>query len=397
MKRTMLVFIMLVVLFSIPIESVQSGPIPAGIRPDEPAPAQSTSGPLPPSNGAAPSFAPGITTAATVIDAVPTYYWRHGCGPTSAGMVIGYYDMHGYPWLIPGDSSSQTEAVNEAIASQNNPSAISNHYEDYSKPLDDYPDLYTDRSATPLGDEHVANSIADFMYTSFSSQNNRYGWSWSNHIGPALVDYVHMKQPAASAIYTSRGWSTSLWSQYQTEINANRPVVFLVDSNGDGSTDHFITGIGYDEDGGVKSYATWDTWFDEVRWEEFTQMQSGKSWGIHSMTALTITYTNPAPVLSQMQPFFTPSGEAAVEIQLTGTGFIETSVVRWNEVDLVTEYVSPTRLNAFIPPAQHAIPGSATITVFTPTPGGGLSAGLTFTIYDASIFTQALFLPLLIR
>jgi hypothetical protein len=397
MKRTTLIFTMLVLIFSIQIGSVQSGPIPTGIRPDEPVPAQSTSGPLPPSSVAAPSFAPDLTTAAVVIDGVPTYYWRHGCGPTAAGMVIGYYDMHGYPWLIPGDSTSQTAAVDEAIASQNNPSAISNHYEDYSLPLDNYPALYADRSAAPVGDEHIANSIADFMYTSFSSQNNRYGWSWSNHIGPALVNYVHLKQPAASVSYTSRGWSTSLWSQYQTEINANRPVVLLVDSSGDGSTDHFITGIGYDEIDGVKKYAAWDTWYGTIRWQEFTPMQSGKSWGIHSMTALTITYTNPAPVFSQMQPFFTQSGNDVVEVKLTGTGFIDTSVVRWNGVDLVTEYISPTRLNAIIPPTNLALPGTAMLTIFTPTPGGGLSSGQTFTIYDASTFIYSVYLPLLIR
>ena len=97
------------------------------------------------------------------------------------------------------------------------------------------------------------------------------------------------------------------------EINANRPVVFLVDSSGDGSTDHFITGIGYDEINGVKYYASWDTWYGTIRWQEFTPMQSGKSWGIHSMTALTITYSNPVPIFSQMQPFFTQSGNEAVK------------------------------------------------------------------------------------
>jgi hypothetical protein len=397
MKRATLIFIMLVLIFSVQIESVQSNLIPSGIRPDEPVPAQSTSGPLPPNTVAAPSLAPDMTTAAVVIDAVPTYAWRHGCGPTAAGMVIGYYDMHGYPWLIPGDSSTQTAAVNEAIASQNTPSAISNHYEDYSLPLDNYPALYVDRSAAPVGDEHIANSIADFMYTSFSSQSNRYGWSWSNHIGPALVNYVHLKQPAASVTYTSRGWSTSLWSQYQTEIDANRPVVFLVDSSGDGSTDHFITGIGYEEINGVKKYAAWDTWYDTIRWEEFIQMQSGKSWGIHSMTALTITYTNPAPIFTQMQPSFTQSGNEAIEVQLTGTGFIDTSVVRWNGVDLLTEYLSPTMLNAIIPPANLALPGTAMLTIFTPTPGGGLSSGQTFTIYDASTFTHSAYLPVMLR
>jgi hypothetical protein len=397
MKRIILILILLALLAGVKTESVQSDYIPLRTRPDEPDPAQSTTGPLPPHSVTAPSLAPGKTSAAVVIDTVPAYYWRHGCGPTAAGMVIGYYDRHDYPWLIPGDSSSQTEAVNEAIASQNSPNAISNHYEDYSKPLDNYPELFADRSVAPLGNEHVANSIADFMFTSFSSQNNRYGWSWSNHVGPALVNYVHLMQPAATANYTSRSWSTSLWSQYQTEINASRPVVFLVDSSGDGGTDHFITGIGYDEIAGIKYYATWDTWYTTIRWEEFIPMQSGKSWGIHSMTALAISYTNPTPDLIQVLPFFAKSGDEALEIQLTGTGFIETTAVRLDGVDLVTDYISPTRLNAIVPASELVSPGSAIIIVFTPLPGGGSSAGLTFSVYDASTFTHSVFLPSLVR
>ena len=136
MWRAIRFIILLTLLTSINLKPVQSGSIPSSTRPDEPAPAQSTSGPRPPLSVSAPALAPHLSMAAVIIDAVPPYSWRHGCGPTSAGMVIGYYDLHGYPWLIPGDSSSQTEEVNEAIASQNTPTAISNHYEDYSFPVD---------------------------------------------------------------------------------------------------------------------------------------------------------------------------------------------------------------------------------------------------------------------
>ena len=39
---------------------------------------------------------------------VPSYLWRHGCGPTAVGMVIGYYDILGYDDLIPGSAVTQT-------------------------------------------------------------------------------------------------------------------------------------------------------------------------------------------------------------------------------------------------------------------------------------------------
>ncbi len=360
----------------------------------DPPPAQSTTGPIPPKGVMPASASPYSPSAAVMISGVPAYLWHHGCGPTAAGMVIGYYDTHGYSWLIPGDASTQTTDVNEAIASENTPSGSSNHYDDYSSPIDNYPDLFPDLSAAPVGDEHVSNSIADFMYTSFSSQSNRYGWSWSNHVGPALVNYVHLKQPAAAASYTNLWWGDSLWSQYQAEINANRPVVFLVDSSGDGNTDHFITGIGYDEVGGVKKYATWDTWSGTVRWQDFVQMQSGKAWGIFQMTALTLSYSNPVPTITQVYPPFVLSGSSDTTIQVTGTGFIETSTVRWNGSDRATTYGSPTSMTAVITAADLLNPTTGSVTVFSPAAGGGTSNTISLLVLDRATFTDRLYLPL---
>ena len=34
-------------------------------------------------------------TSQQIISGVPYYLWRYGCGPTSVGMVAGYYALHG--------------------------------------------------------------------------------------------------------------------------------------------------------------------------------------------------------------------------------------------------------------------------------------------------------------
>ena len=47
---------------------------------------------------------------------------------------------------------------------------------------------------------------------------------------------------------------------------------------------------------------------------------------------------------------------------------------------LTTTYVSATQVKATVPAANIASAGTATVTVFNPTPGGGTSSGLTFTI-----------------
>ena len=45
----------------------------------------------------------GDSATGIVISGVPAYYWYRGCGPTSAGMIIGYWDGHGYSNLVVGD------------------------------------------------------------------------------------------------------------------------------------------------------------------------------------------------------------------------------------------------------------------------------------------------------
>lgn len=116
-----------------------------------------------------------------LISGVPSYLWGHGCGPTALGMVVGYYDVNGYSDLIIGNASTQTTNVNIAIAN-------TEHYNDYSLPIDNYPYLYQDKSE--LGGAHNSNCIADYMHTSWSLDGNRYGWSYSNKISVAFSSYI---------------------------------------------------------------------------------------------------------------------------------------------------------------------------------------------------------------
>jgi hypothetical protein len=222
----------------------------------------------------------------TVIGAVPSYLWRHGCGPTAAGMVIGYWDGQGFPALIPGGAASQTSAVNQSIASGN---GANTHYSDYSQPLDYRPDpISPDRSEPPAGDEHTSHCVADFMGTSWSSRNNYYGWSWFSDVDDALRDYAAYINAAHGTSYEvtswNESWSTFSWEKYIAEIDAGRPLVFLVDTNGNGSTDHFVTAIGYRDTSGYPEYACFDTWSHSVRWERFRAMSSSYSWGIYGAT-----------------------------------------------------------------------------------------------------------------
>ena len=263
---------------------------------------QSTTGPYPP-----PGIAPKIAEtnnaylASTTTIAVPGYLWRHGCGPTALGMVLGYYDMQGLDNLYPGDASTQTEAVNQGIASQRS-AANPGHYEDYSLPDDSgHSNPLPDRSEPPAGDEHAHDSIADFMKTSWSSENNFYGWSWSSHMGPAFVSYVDLRTPWVSASYSEHrmGLSGNLdWNLLTNEIDNNRPMIFLVDTDANGGTDHFVTVVGY-RDVPSQQYGCLDTWspVSTIRWCDFEEMAPGQDWGIWGGWSFLVEVDSTAPTV----------------------------------------------------------------------------------------------------
>jgi hypothetical protein len=223
--------------------------------------------------------APAAVTV--TIPGVPAYQWHHGCGPTAAGMVVGYWDGHGFDALVSGDAYTQTTAVDEMIASE----GPASNYTDYCEPIDYYPDLFPDLSEPPLGDEHADECVADYMNTSQSYYYNRYGWSWISDVGAAMEDYSRQALgPGDDYAFTENLymlWDGSLnWDKFRAEIDAARPMVLLVDTDGDGSTDHFVTSVGYGVTDDVRYYACLNTWDSDVHWFEFAPMAEGQAWGI---------------------------------------------------------------------------------------------------------------------
>jgi hypothetical protein len=89
---------------------------------------------------------------------------------------------------------------------------------------------------------------------------------------------------------------------------------------------------------------------------------------------------NPLPVLTSISPTSAVAGAPDFTLTVNGSSFISSSTVRWNGADRTTTFVSSTQLTAAISASDIAAAGSASVTVFNPTPGGGTSAAMTFTI-----------------
>ena len=89
---------------------------------------------------------------------------------------------------------------------------------------------------------------------------------------------------------------------------------------------------------------------------------------------------SPAPVVTSLAPAAIAAGSAEFTLTVRGSGFAASSIVRWNGTDRPTTFVSATELRASVAAADVALPGTATVTVFSPAPGGGTSSPLTLTI-----------------
>ncbi len=88
------------------------------------------------------------------------------------------------------------------------------------------------------------------------------------------------------------------------------------------------------------------------------------------------------PSLIVLSPSSELAGQRDFTLRVKGTGFIESSIVRWNGVDVSTQFTDDTHLQAVVPAANIASAGTPEITVWNPPPGGGESDPLTFCIAE---------------
>ncbi|HNS51550.1 MAG TPA: choice-of-anchor Q domain-containing protein [Anaerolineae bacterium] len=106
--------------------------------------------------------------------------------------------------------------------------------------------------------------------------------------------------------------------------------------------------------------------------------------GAPTGVSFALTNTYPQPVLDGISPASALVGSGDLTLQVTGSGFVQGSVVRWNGVDLVTSYSGDTQLSAPVPAGNLAAVQTAQVTLYTPGPGGGTSSVLAFFVTEAA-------------
>ncbi len=100
---------------------------------------------------------------------------------------------------------------------------------------------------------------------------------------------------------------------------------------------------------------------------------------------LTQSVLNPVPFTTSINPSTQSIGAPTFTLTVFGGNFISSSVVRFNGSDRTTTFVSATEVQTTILTSDVSTLGEYPITVFNPTPGGGLSNAQTLTVVGASI------------
>jgi hypothetical protein len=92
------------------------------------------------------------------------------------------------------------------------------------------------------------------------------------------------------------------------------------------------------------------------------------------LAAQGIASRHPVPLINlPLVPDAAAPGGKGFKLTVNGTGFISTSVVKWNGTPLVTTFVNDSQLTAEVPASHIKKVGTASVSVANPEPGGGPS------------------------
>ncbi len=90
---------------------------------------------------------------------------------------------------------------------------------------------------------------------------------------------------------------------------------------------------------------------------------------------------NPVPFLNQpLVPTAVSPGHAGFMLSVSGTGFVSAATVNFNRAPLNTTFVDNEHLTALVPAVDVANAGTAAVMVVNPSPGGGASNVVYFTV-----------------
>ncbi len=220
--------------------------------------------------------------------------------------------------------------------------------------------------------------------------------SW-HYLNPGYPPVIPTPDAIKQAIYTYGPVGVSVCAgnaflDYQGGIFATDESSQCTYSN------HAVVLVGWDNNGGNGYWIlknSWNTWWGE---SGYMRIRWGTSRiGIFANYVNYTSANNPVPVITQIIPAVAFKGGAGFTLNVTGSGFVNSSKVRWNGADRATTFVNSGKLTASIPASDIVNSGSANITVYSPAPGGGVSNNLVLEIVDPATLNKKIHLPTILK
>jgi hypothetical protein len=203
-----------------------------------------------------------------VLAEVPAYDWYHGCSPTAIASVFAYWDLTQYAGFFDAEGWDELRLTSNVQDQISSPA----HNAKYD-PTPDDPDL----------PDPPDTSIADFLGTSVDPL--AFGYTWISSMEAGIEGFAAFRGHPLDA-WT--WWIGAVaWEDVTGEIDEARPMVFHVDTDGNGGVDHSIPVLGYDDrDAEGRWYGAYTTWSEEetVSWFEFRPAEFGAPWGVSYVT-----------------------------------------------------------------------------------------------------------------
>lgn len=237
--------------------------------------------------------APSVQSGTNSLPDFPALNWCYGCSATSAAMMFGYYDAHGYPGFYIGPTNGGVFPTTNAAWGYGECPLSASHLGIDGRAtrghVDDYWIDYGEPGPDPYSGEWAPHTppdcTADFMGTSQWAVGNTDGETcfYAYTDGSPLHDYAGSEPAERDGCHgmrlfaEARGYSVLenytqriygyagntagfTFADYTAEINAGRPVLIQL-------AGHSMIGFGYKDTGSKVSLCdTWDHSYHEMTW-----------------------------------------------------------------------------------------------------------------------------------
>jgi len=97
---------------------------------------------------------------------------------------------------------------------------------------------------------------------------------------------------------------------------------------------------------------------------------------------------NPVPTIGRLTPSSVLTGDPSLTVEITGTGFMPGSTLLWQGTPRSFTYLGETRLTTTVSDEELLVPASISVTVVNPSPGGGSSNIVNWTVDPKPINCQ---------